>query len=232
MHAEMGQAVMTVMNLDNLNGIGKGVDKCWIYKNPLSVDLAHDYLQKINFSIQDINYLLSVCEQSKRRTDIISMIVMVDWVVDSVWQYKSCLLPNLLDDFLFSEQETLCKSYSFIKGIRSFIIAHPLATERHHQFGFDGDLICIDLRSSKPILFDYGNNEVKRLGFDGIEEWDEEQDDDFYLFVYSKRAKAKYFKYLVIDLAEIIKVARIDIMYLYEMDSYLGKLRKKDYAAK
>lgn len=159
------------MNLGDLDGIGRGVDKRWIYKDCLSRELAHDYLQKINYSMQDINCLLGTNEQIKKRTDAISIIVMIDWIVDAVWQYKSCLLPNLLDDFCFSKQETLCKSHSFMKGIRSFVIAHPLTTDKHEQFGFDGDIICIDLRTQEPVSFDYRNSDVKRIGFNGVEEY-------------------------------------------------------------
>lgn len=126
---------MLGMNLGDLNGIGKGVDKRWIYKDDLACELAHDYLQKINYSMQDINNLLCENGQIEKRTDVIATIVMTDWIVESVRGYKSCLLSNLLDKFCFSRQEDLQKSHSFIKGIRSFIVAHPLDTNRHERFG-------------------------------------------------------------------------------------------------
>lgn len=226
---------MSVRKLSDLNRVGKGVDKCWIYKDRLNFELAHDYLQKINFSIQDINDLLKSYCQIGKRTDIILLIVMVNWIVDSIWRYKTCLLPGLLDDFHFSDQETLCKSFYFIKGIRSFIIAHPLNTEKHAKFGFDGDTICIDLRVRKPILCDYLCNyrsNIRRTGLNGIETYESEQADDFYLYVYSKRANAEFFELLVINLNEILQVARKYIQQLYEIDCHLSRLKKKNYVAK
>lgn len=220
------------MSLGDLNRIGKGVDKRWIYKDNLTRELAHDYLQKINYSIQDINDLLRENGQIKKRTDAIAAIVMTDWIVESVRRYKSCLLPNLLDSFCFSGQEDLHKSHSFIKGIRSSIVAHPLDTYKHGQFGFDGDAICIDLRSRKPASFYHGSIDAKRIGINGIEQYDTERDGDLYLFTYSKCANAEFFQHFVIDFAEVIQVGEIYIQQLYEIDLYLRKLRKKDYAAK
>lgn len=223
---------MLGMNLGDLNGIGRGVDKRWIYKDDLACELAHDYLQKINYSIQDINNLLCENGQIEKRTDVIATIVMTDWIVESVRGYKSCLLPNLLDNFCFSRQEDLQKSHSFIKGIRSFIVAHPLDTNRHEKFGFDGDAICVDLRSGKPVSLRHGGIDAKRIGINGIEEYDAERDGDLYLFTYSKRTNAKFFRFLVIDFMEVIQIGEIYIEQLYEIDRYLRKLRKKDYIAK
>ena len=107
---------MLGMNLGDLNEIGKGIDKRRIYKDDLARELAHDYLQKINYSIQDINNLLQESGRIEKRTDAIATVVMIDWIVESVRGYKSCLLPNLLDKFRFSRQEDLQKSHSFIKG--------------------------------------------------------------------------------------------------------------------
>lgn len=223
---------MLGMNLGDLNEIGKGIDKRWIYKDDLARELAHDYLQKINYSIQDINNLLQESGRIEKRTDAIATVVMIDWIAESVRGYKGCLLSNLLSGFCFSLQEDLRKSHSFIKGIRSFIVAHPLDTYKHGQFGFDGDVICIDLRSRKPASFRHGSIDAKRVGINGIEEYDTERDSDLYLFVYSKQANAKFFQHLVIDFAEVIQVGQIYIEQLYEIDRYLRKLRKKDYAAK
>ncbi len=223
---------MFEMSLEDLNRIEKGVKKCWIYKDDLSRELAYDFLLKINYSIQDINYLLDNNQQVEKRTDVISIIVMICWIVESVRQYKSCLLPNLLDNFYFSKQEDLSKSYLFIKAIRSFIVAHPLNTDKHEKFGFDGDIICIDLRNKKPVPLRYGNNDTKRISLDGIERCGAEQDSDLYLCTYSRKANAKFFQYYVVDFKEIIQVAKVYIEQLYEIDRYLSKLKKKNYAAK
>ena len=41
--------------LKNLNEIGKGIDKQWVWGNKDSYYRSCDYLQKINYCIQDLN---------------------------------------------------------------------------------------------------------------------------------------------------------------------------------
>ena len=151
--AEKKRDCMPLNYLVNLNKLGRGIDKQWIYRDPLCKELAHDYLQKINFSIQDINSLLGALGRIEKRTDVISLIVLVDWIADSVWQYKSCVLKEIMDTFTFSRQNDLEKNLAFLKAIRSFIVAHPLNTTKHNALGFSGDRVCIDLRVSQPFAF-------------------------------------------------------------------------------
>jgi hypothetical protein len=222
------------MSLEHLKGfgkIGRGVNKLWIYKDLLHRELAHDYLQKISFSLQDINDLLGDSGQIEKRTDIISLIVMVDWIADSVWQYKSCLSEGLMDDFRFSHQSDLENCHAFLKALRSIVVAHPLNTYKHDGLGLDGDIICVDLRINQPILF-VSRDSVRRFGINGIEPYITEHSNDVYLYVYSKNANARYFEFLIVDLADLVRVVRVYIDQLCEIDNHLGKLRKKDYAAK
>lgn len=168
---------MSLELLKGIDEIGRGVDKHWIYKDLLHRELAHDYLQKINFSIQDINYLIGDSGRIETRTDVISLIVMINWIADSVWQYKSCLAEGLMDSFRFSGWENLKKCYVFIKALRSIVIAHPLNTSNHKNMGFDGGIICIDLRVNQPFLFTSRNN-VRRFGMNGIEPYVTKCSDD------------------------------------------------------
>lgn len=189
------------MSLEHIKGfdkIGRGVDKHWIYSDLLHQELAHDYLQKISFSVQDINGLLGDSGRIEKRADVISLIVMVDWIADSVWQYKSCLSKGLLDGFRFSCQNNLEKCYAYMKTLRFIIVVHPLNTDQHKDFGFDGDVICIDLRIGQPALFSCRDS-VRRFGVNGIEPYDTVHSDDVFLYVYSKNANARYFKFLIVD---------------------------------
>lgn len=222
------------MSLERIKGfdkIGRGVNKLWVYSNLLHQELAHDYLQKVNFSIQDISYLLGDSNRIEKRTDVVSLIVMVDWIADAVWRYKHCLAKGLLDAFEYSRQNELTRCHAFIKAVRSIVVAHPLSTDQHKDLGLDGDLICVDLRTSQPFAF-ASRDSVRRFGISGIEPYDNKHDDDVYLYVYSKEANAQYFEFLVVDLADVIHVARVYIDQLCEIDKHLRKLRKKDYADK
>ncbi|WP_315535141.1 hypothetical protein [Lancefieldella rimae] len=222
------------MFLEHLKGfdkIGRGVDKLWIYKDPLHRELAHDYLQKVNFSLQDINDLLRDSSRIEKRIDVIVLIVMVDWIANSVWQYKSCLAEGLMDDFRFSHQSDLEHCRVFLRALRSIAVAHPLNTYKHDDLGLDGDIICVDLRISRPAFF-ASRNSVRRFGINGIEPYVTERSDDVYLYVYSKNANARYFEFLIVDLLDLVYVACVYIDQLCEIDKHLSKLRKKDYAAK
>lgn len=222
---------MSLKLVKNLDMIGRGVNKRWIYKDDLQRELAHDYLQKINYSVQDINDLLEPSGRLEKRTDIVSLIVMVDWIADSVYQYKKCLLKKVMDSFAYSQQFQVERSYRYLKAIRSFIVAHPLDTSKHETLGLDGNVVCVDLRVSQPFLFNARESRAQRFGIDGIKVYDRAHTDDIYLYVYSKDSGAQFFDFLIVDLADVLAVACVYIDLLHALDAYLSKLRKKDYVA-
>ena len=223
---------MSLEPLKDLTGIGRGVDKHWVYKNSLQQELAHDYLQKINYSIQDINDLLKPSGGIDTRTDIVSLIVMVDWITDSVYQYKNCLLEELVSSFVYSRQDELKELRKYLKAVRSLVVAHPLSTSRYKDLGLDGNTICVDLRTYQPFSFGVRGSDARRFGVDGIKPYKHKNDDDIYLYVYSKKTNAQFFESLIIDLVDVLHVAHAYINQLYDLDKYLSKLKKKDYADK
>ena len=221
---------MSLEPLDDLNRIGRGVNKRWIYKDSLQWELAHYYLQKN--SVQDINHLFRPSGRIEKRTDTVSLIVMVDWIADSVYRYKECLTEKLASSFDSSYQEELKGFRGYLKAVRSLVVAHPLGTSKHKDLGLDGDIICIDLRMYPPTLFGARNENARRFGVDGIRPYEYKRDDDIYLYVYSKSSNAQFFEFLIVDLFDVLHVARTYIDQLYELDKHLSGLRKRDYAAK
>ena len=62
------------------------------------------------------------------------------------------------------------KSGKYFDAVRSFIVAHPLNTDRHEAYGLVGDLICADVRSQLTgFERAFGNSlEWLYLGVDGL----------------------------------------------------------------
>lgn len=220
---------MDFLKLDNLNNLNKGINKNWIYKNSVAFHLAHDYLQKINFSIQDIN-----SKSGDLRVDnesITFIVCCIAWIEEACVFFNSSFRNNIISDFKFSNEEKLTKARKYFKAVRSFVLAHPLGTNRHKDFGLDGKYICIDVMPTDcPTILLLSNHQecFKSLGYEGMENGYRKC--DFFLKTYSAEFyDSKYSVYIGIHLEEIVGYARQNIAKLYELDKYLGKLKKKDF---
>ena len=69
--------------IENIDDVNSGVYKRWIYSNKVDYELVCDYLQKINYSIQDYNHLIS---QKLSRGDVCYLILLVTWIQESYKQ--------------------------------------------------------------------------------------------------------------------------------------------------
>ena len=83
--------------------------------------------------------------------------------------------------------------------------------------------------SHQPFSFGVRGSDARRFGVDGIKPYKHKNDDDIYLYVYSKKTNAQFFESLIIDLVDVLHVAHAYINQLYDLDKYLSKLKKKDY---
>lgn len=74
----------SIQIIRNLNGLGRGVDKRWPLKSTFDYELAHDYLQKVNYSLQDLNVIIEKGLPIKQRGDYVFAVVLVDWIYDAI----------------------------------------------------------------------------------------------------------------------------------------------------
>lgn len=91
-------------------------------------------IQKLNWNIDDFN---GSFENIELRKDIVYLIVLGDWIVESC----DCIYESYkkyAKDFVYSNKKELEESNRRFKAIRSFVVAHPLNTDRHSEFGYDG----------------------------------------------------------------------------------------------
>lgn len=222
---------MDLAKLDDLNELNKGVHKIWVYKDSDTFHLAHDYLQKINYSIQDIN---SISSDIKADNESITFIVCcVAWIEEACAFFNSSFRKDVIQDFKFSNEEGLARAKKYFKAVRSFILAHPLGTDRHEKFEFDGKYICIDVMPTDcPTILLLSDHQgfFKSLGYEGMKNGCKEC--DFFLKTYSREFhNSKYSVYIGIHLEDILRYARLCLAKLHELDKYLSKLKKKDFEA-
>lgn len=222
-----------ISKLNNLNNIRGDSSKCgiykqWIYKKENYTKMC-DYMQKINYSIQDLNSTIELLKEFDRR-NIIYIISLVDWIREALNAIIDIINPKVIKNFRFSKQAELKKYNDYFKAIRSFIVAHPLNTTNHSKFGFDGNYICVDIRDFAKFFSSYDKSGEYRISVDGLQ-CEIIGDEDFYLFCYSdKDDNMTYFKEIGCKYCDIYNTASLYIEKLYELDRYLVKnIKRKDY---
>ena len=214
--------------IKNLNDLNKGIHKQWIYGSKENYFIVCDYLQKINYSIQDINCELKN-EQFKMK-EIVYIIVLVDWIKSSFKKIKSLVIQDVIKKYKFSNEDRLKQAKDYFEAIRSYAVAHPLETTRHSNYGFDGDFICVDIRSKDIIQPFYSEKYCFSLDFNGLKKEIKNPKHEYYFYSYSSSMDSnKFFKLISFDIKDILNVARLYINALYELDVYLSKVKKKDY---
>lgn len=214
--------------LRDLNDLKYGIHKRWIYRDSLSQETLGNYLQKICFSICDLNKTFS--QKTFDYKDMVFIICLVDWIRESVNCISSLFKEGILNDFHFSSQETLNKAKKYFVAIRSFVVAHPLETTRHTYFSLDGTYICVDFfQNDVPMVSKNEPDERFRfIDYDGLHQGYVKT--DFYLKVYSsKYYQNKFYLLIGFNLEDIVRYARLCIQKIYELDKYLFKLKIKDF---
>ena len=163
-------------------------------------------IQKLNWNIDDFN---GSFENIELRKDIVYLIVLGDWIVESC----DCIYESYkkyAKDFVYSNKKELEESNRRFKAIRSFVVAHPLNTDRHSEFGYDGKKKCIDIM----------------LGLSGFHKAFSNYA-DFYLSYYGDDTKYTY-KNEGHDYSEIYFTVYNNVERMLEFEKHLSKIRKKD----
>lgn len=217
--------------LKNLNDLNGGTHKQWIWKRRETYLKSCDYLQKINYCIQDLNHEIDSLKNPCMK-DVVYVIVLVDWISEAVNALPALLIDGMHSSFTYEKQSEIDIANKYFKAIRSFAVAHPLSTTRHETYGLDGDKICVDIRSKTSMVTQSftRSEDWYHLDFDGLKRNAKDIPADFVLYVYSKQKdNMQFFEYIGADISDIYRVAELQIDKLYALDGYLGKLRKKDW---
>lgn len=222
-----------IRNLNDLRrGDVRGLYKRWIYKTPNTYHKVCDYLQKINYSIQDLNSEIE-CLSKISAKEIIYIISLVDWIIESFNAIMKALKTIIIENYSYTRSSELNKAKAYLKALRSFVVAHPLSTNRHKEFGLDGNFICVDITPSIGPLFVLLNNHLEyfyRLDYEGLKEKTFDETDDFYLRSYSEKDdEMKFSREIGSKISYLYRVAELYIEALYELDDYLSKQKKANF---
>lgn len=222
-----------ISKLQNLNGLTRGIYKHWIWGSKDRFSLSCDYIQKINFCIQDLNNEIANLSKPTMK-EVVYVIVLVDWICEAVDSIYKILRKEVTDFLSIPNNEEIVRANRYFKAIRSFVVAHPLSTNRHKSFDLDGDLICVDVRNktSKLVETCTASEDWFLLNLDGLQENAQGISSDFILYVYSQRLdQMKYNKYVRVNFSDLYYVAKLQIDRLYALDLKLEKLTKKKVGA-
>ena len=207
------------------------IQKRWILKDKADYPKICDYLQKINYSINDLNDEIP-CLTKTERKDIVYVISLIDGIIEAFVACKNAIREVVIENFSFSKQGELNKAYEYFKALRSFVVAHPLSTNRHKKYGFDGDFICIDIARWNPILDTlYPEKYYYHLDYDGIHNGIKDTSDDIILRSYSsKEDNWQFSRSITCKVKDIYHVAELYIDELYELNVYLSHQKKSMYS--
>lgn len=207
-----------------------GIQKQWPLKSKTDDSLHWDYIQKVNYAVQDFNASIAE-EESLAREGVVFAITLVDWINDAVERILSCYRDDTIDSFAYSRQSELDGARKYFRAVRSFVNAHPLGTDRHSTFGLDGSYICIDIRNKNRLL-GLIDSDLYMLSPGGLEQVDDLREADVVLYAYSKADGGMFYHHIGLDLDDVCQVAHLCIDKLYELDKHLGRIKKKDYPTK
>lgn len=183
--------------------------------------LVCDYLEKINYSLQDI---VTELKKTPSRSVLICIIVYACWIQESINELKKCYKSYVFDNFLFKES-VIKEDYDFLRAIRSFILAHPTTTTKHPDYEFDGTLRCIDIREDgQDMVFPFMKDKDKfYIDIKGKTIYNN-QKIDYWLYIYNDNEYGNVFnQYIGISVDTICKVVNDYIDYLYALDKHMSK---------
>lgn len=215
------------VKIKDLNGL-KRYNYLGLYKKGHCISgqkysLACDYLEKINYSLQDISTEL---QKKPDRSVLICIIAYTCWIQESVNELKKCYKSNVFNNFSFNDS-VIKENDSFLKAIRSFVLAHPFVTTRHKNYGFDGTLRCVDIRENgQDITFPFVKDKDKFYIDVNSKVTYNNQKVDYWLYIYNDNEYGNMFKqYIGISVDTICKVVNDYIDYLYALDKHMSKTK-------
>lgn len=206
-----------------------GFNKKWIFSQRFS--MVCDVFQKIGWTVTDLNKEICNLENAHPK-DILYVIFLVDWIASAVRKLREIIPPPILGDFSFIRESELRASSKFLKALRSFAGAHPLDTDKHPEFGFDGSKLCVDIRPSIGAIELNHSNRCYSLSIDGLTRGPQNRKGDYYLFVYSEEDNYEGYYTIACNFRDLYDTAQLYLDKLYALDVYLSKQKRAEWKGK
>lgn len=229
------QQIEKLRTTEELGEHGGGIWKKWPWIDSDHYELMSDLVLKAKYSVQDFNSVISEGFTPNSK-DTVYLVALATWIKDTYWQIKkNCLQKEVEKDFELSKQSELDNSGKYLQAVRSVVIAHPLNSTKHRDYGFGSEgRICIDIRG-KSILDSFPNAVIYRITPKGFTRITCVGDNDIALMTCRNIRSAEeqngklHFERCCLDMRDIRDSAEAYIDALYELDRYLGQLRRKDF---
>ena len=93
--------------LRNLNDLDRGIHKQWIWGTKDNYFRSCDYLQKINYSIQDLNAEIKNLSTPSMK-DVIFVIALIDWICEAVEAIPKILKSGVMNNYIYKKYEFVC----------------------------------------------------------------------------------------------------------------------------
>ena len=185
-------------------------------------EFLYDIVQKIVYTVQDLNNEYIYTNELTMK-DVMYRISLVCWIQQSLELLEKKIDSTILDGFSFVDEDKLKTVKKYLLALRSFTVAHPLETDRHHKFSLDGSKICVDIRTREMVelVFGVGKIEAKRFSFDGIKASTDVQSGDYYLYIYSSEDDFNMGEFIACYLADLYETAQLYINKLCALEQFL-----------
>lgn len=111
-----------ISELKNLNEIHR-IEKRGIYKrsllrSPKDYSKMCDYMQKINYCIQDLNAELNEIDTLNNKS-IVYIITLTTWISEAMYGIRQLYSENIIKGFAYSRENELKKGYQYLRALRS-----------------------------------------------------------------------------------------------------------------
>lgn len=233
--ASFTAGISEIKNFSEIAHYGRvGLLKEWIWQSKSSHNLSCNVMEKMRFSIEDLNKMtkdLTPITMEK----LIYCIALVDWLTSGLYLLEQTMYPAILKDFNYKFEDEYNTAIAFFRAIRSFVLAHPLETNRHPNYEFDGKIVCSDFRSPDAPLIKASPKKAPRfyyLDTTKQREFTDSDNPDFYLLVHRKEAGDYTLRYIGCNLSLIFNVAHITVHRIYALDEFLKTVTQKKYKSK
>ena len=222
-----------IKQIKNLNQLPwESIHRRWLWGSESNYALVCDYLQKINYSIQDLNNEIKNVKSDNEEIakEVIYIVVLVDWIFEAVKSIKKLLKNNLGDRFDFEDDDNVKQAEKYLKALRSFIVAHPLNTDRHEQYGLDGNFICVDIRSPGDSFLSLDQRgEIRfHINLNGMSSGFSNRENSFILYSYSQKIdENESYKVIECNFNDLYYISSLEIENIYKLARYIKDIKKE-----
>ncbi len=187
---------------------------------------SQNYLEQLSHICNDFDEIIKKSIEDLSRSDILAAVTYTWWAIEAV----DCIYKELNDTFSINliTSSKYNEIHKFVIAIRSFIVAHPLETNRHPKFGLDGTYILTDIYSTWS-KFIRQPNDIIYLSIKGCNNKPSKNKSYIYLKVYPTKNNGNtlYQKWFALSFSDLEYSISYCIKTLDDYNKILKKSIKK-----